>query len=252
MKRAKTILPIFLIFLVISLIIFFFLQKPLTYVLQSVTVPVQKFTYSIFSQPVRELTPQEKLQEENNALRVQLAKNKEIERDNKALRDQFEMANQNPTDLVAADVISTSDDTLILDKGEGSGVKKGDIVILKDNLIGMISKTSPHVSVVMLITHPSTSFTAETVKTQSIGVIKAQGGDSISLDNVVLSDKLENKDLVLTKGDVDDKGKGFPPKLVVGEIISVNKKASSLFQRAQVRSLVDFSKVRMVFIQTAK
>ena len=67
------------------------------------------------------------------------------------------------------------------------------------------------------------------------------------IKNVVLSDKLTVSDLVLTKGDID-LGRGYPPDLIVGKIVSVDKKASSLFQSAQVISLVDITRVPIVFI----
>jgi rod shape-determining protein MreC len=68
--------------------------------------------------------------------------------------------------------------------------------------------------------------------------------------NVVLSEKLEKDDLVRTKGDVDERGQGFPPDLIVGKIISVNKQPSALFQSAEVKSLVDFSRLSTVFVIT--
>ena len=68
------------------------------------------------------------------------------------------------------------------------------------------------------------------------------------LDNVVLSDTIENTDLVETKGDVDANGNGYPPHLIVGKILSVNKKTSALFQSALVGSLVDVSKLDVVFV----
>lgn len=211
--------------------------------------PIQKWTYNIFNPTDSIYTSQEKLQEENNALRIQLAKYKELETDNKALHDQFAITSMNPKELIPTEVIGLRDNKMVLDKGSDDSVKQGDIVLLKDNLIGSVTKVSPHQSVVTVITHPSTSFTAITTKTKAIGVVKSQGSGSIFLDNVVLADKLEQNDLVITKGDVTENGFGFPPNLVVGKIISVNKKDSNLFQQAKIRSLLDFSQLRTVFIK---
>ncbi len=249
MKRAKTILPIFLLFLALSVIILLFVQTPLQQPLQAITLPIQKWLFTTYeSVPLVNPVNETQLQAENNELRKQLAKTEELKRDNEALRDQFQTSNPSPKNLLPATVIGVRDGTILIDKGEGDSVSLGDIVVLKDNLLGKISKVSPHVSVVKLIIHPDTSFTAATSKSAAIGVVKAGGGDGIILGNVVLSDKLEKDDVVVTKGDVDEKGGGFPPDLVVGKIISVNKQASSLFQAAQVRSLVDFNKTRMVFV----
>ena len=67
------------------------------------------------------------------------------------------------------------------------------IVIIKDNLVGKVVESSAHLSVVDLISNRHTSFTAETVKTEALGVVRGKGDDKIFLENVVLSDKLEKK-----------------------------------------------------------
>lgn len=78
-------------------------------------------------------------------------------------------------------------------------------------------------------------------------MIKGQDG-GILLDHVVLSEKIAKNDRILTKGDIDEGGSGFPPDLIVGRITSVNKRASDLFQTAEVKSLVDFERLSTVFI----
>ncbi len=249
MKRAKIGLPIFFFLLILSIILLLFVQNPLMQPLQSVTLPIQKWVFTTFSQvPLISSGNTEKLQEENNALRRQLAQSKRLEMDNRALRDQFETTTPASRDLLPANVVGINEDTIIIDKGAEDGIKVGNVIVLKDNLVGSVSKTSPYVSRVTLISHPATSFTAETAKTSAIGVVKARGGDTITLENVVLADKLESNDLVVTRGNIDEKGEGYPSELVVGKVISVNKKASNLFQEAQLKSLVDFKKVRMVFV----
>jgi cell shape-determining protein MreC len=54
--------------------------------------------------------------------------------------------------------------------------------------------------------------------------------------------------LVLTNGDVGLNGSGFPPDLIVGKITSIEKKPSALFQKAEVESFLDFSKITAVFV----
>ncbi|HZJ18567.1 MAG TPA: rod shape-determining protein MreC, partial [Patescibacteria group bacterium] len=68
------------------------------------------------------------------------------------------------------------------------------------------------------------------------------------LDNVLLSENLKKGDIILTKGDIDQEENGYPPDLIIGKIISVDKSPSALFQKADVVSLVDLSKLTTVFI----
>lgn len=72
------------------------------------------------------------------------------------------------------------------------------------------------------------------------------------LDNVLLSETLKVGDVVLTNGDIDQNGKGLPPDLIVGKITSVDKNPSALFQKADVVSFVDFSKLSTLFVQIQK
>lgn len=193
---------------------------------------------------------EQQLQTENNQLHTQLVQMQEIQKDNQALHDQFVTSNPAPQKLLPADVIGEQQNSLVIDKGELDGVHTGDVVVFKNNLIGKISKTTPYISLVMLLSDPATSFTAETSKTSARGIVHAQDGGNSVFDNVVLTEKLEKNDIVLTKGDQDIHGKGYPPGLIVGKIVSVDKQASSLFQSAKLQSLVDISQLQMVFVMT--
>jgi rod shape-determining protein MreC len=248
---------VFLIFLIAAAVIFFLAQRglmqPVSGLFEQVTLPLQRFTFHTIH---HESLTDDKLRKENLSLQTKLAEQDELEKENQALRDQFHTTNPPPSKLLPATIVGmtgfipgeSSVDEMIIDKGRSDGVKAGNVVVVKDNLIGRIVQTSEHLSIVHMVTHDGISFTAKTMHTSALGVIKGKGGGEVLLDNVVLSDKLEKNDLVMTKGDIDDKGLGYPPDLIVGKIVSVNKKASNLFQTAEVESLIDFSKLSMVFV----
>ncbi len=185
------------------------------------------------------------------------AKDAAEKREMQALRDQFETTSVKTGVLLPARVIGfvgflpgiSRPTEIVLDKGKVDGVRVGQAVIIKDNLAGKIEKVTDRRSQVALLTKNGWSFTGKTTKTNAQGLVVVDGGD-IFLRNVVLSDELKKKDLVVTKGDQKINGVGFPPDLVVGEIVSVDKKASALFQTARVRSLVDITGISTVFIST--
>jgi rod shape-determining protein MreC len=246
MKGVKAGFPIFVLLLLISLLIFFFSQNPLTGILQAITLPIQNVAFMADSPTTTTSTTQ--LQQENNQLRDQLAEMQEIQQDDQALHDQFRTATPAPQKLLPANVVGMQQNAVIIDKGQEDSVKVGNVVVFKDNLIGIVSKITPHLSQVTLLTDPTTSFTAQSVKTQADGIIRSEDGGVVTFDNVVLSDKLENNDIVVTKGTLTTQGTGLPPKLVVGKIVSVEKQASSLFQSAKIQSLVSTSDLKMVFV----
>lgn len=226
----------------------FFLTRPVSGVLGRLFLPLQRASYKISQK-----TP---LQQENVLTVAQnIATQKKLEEDNKALRDQFLTASVSNTQLLPAHVIGapgfvpgvTQPTYLTLDLGEASGVKLGQAVVYKDNVIGNVTRVSKALAVVSPISRAHTNITAKTVKTSAIGILKGQG-DTLLLDNVVLSDTLTVDDIVVTKGDVNENGVGFPPNLVIGKIVSVDKKPSALFQKARVKSLLDISKLSTVFV----
>lgn len=216
--------------------------------LQIVTLPVQRWVFMTNSQRNGTTSSVQQLEQENSQLHMQLAQMEEIQSDNQALHDQFQTTTPAPQHLLPADVVGLQQNTLLIDKGQSDNVHVGDVIIFKNNLIGTISKVTSHISLVTLLSDPSTSFTAQSVKTNANGIVKSEDGGIVTLDNVVLSDKLEPNDIVVTKGDLNLQGQGYPPKLVVGKIVSIDKQASSLFQSAKLQSLVNVSQLKMVFV----
>jgi rod shape-determining protein MreC len=252
----------FLVFLILSLVIFgaakIGLLNPLDSLGKAVLSPFQALTYGAFAK-ISEFGSSSQVQElkaQNITLTQKLIDQNKLVADNKALRDQFQTQNPKSSDLLEADIIGAPafipgvsvPETLILDRGESDGIKVGQVVVYEDNLVGKVVGVSSFLTSVMLVTNPSSSFTAKTLETQSQGVIKGQGGGEMILDNVVLSDSLQREDTVLTGGNVNSSGLGFPPDLVVGKINAISKNPSDLFQKADVKSLIDFSKLTKVFV----
>lgn len=239
------------IFILLSGFVFFLATtgflKGMETMLQNLTLPIQRFTKNLFPN-VFINTEIAKLKEENAVLFKKIVDQKELEKENRALRDQFQTTSISSRNLIPAKIIGSLD-YFVIDKGERDNLKIGQAVVFKDQLIGKITKVSSRFSVVTVITNRSSSFTVRTLKTSALGILKGQGGESgMILDNVLLSENLEINDLVLTKGNIDSKGIGFPPNLIVGKIVSVEKKPSALFQKAVVESIMDFSKLSTVFV----
>lgn len=265
MRGRRKAFPIFVILFLLSLLIFVFSQKSftdgITGFLQTIVLPIQKSSFSFFHIFIKGDTGSELegLKKENRDLLTQLAKMKALEKDNQALRDQFAVTNPSQKKLLPAYIVgmpallpgASPVDEIIIDKGSKDSVEAGNSIIFKDNLIGQVVKTSPNLSVVYLLNHKGISFTAKTSETSALGIIQAAGVETIVLNNVLLADKLEKGDIVVTKGDTRADGSGPVPDLVVGKIISVNKKASALFQSAEVERLVDAAKLEIVFVVLA-
>ena len=259
-------MPYFVIFLFISILLFGFSKlgffKPVEPVFRTVLSPLQATVYNGFSffTGIFSNSKLKDLQAQNLALSKQLVAQDKLMEDNKALRDQFQTESPKSTTMLPAQIIGAPGfipgislpESYTLDKGESDGVRVGDAVVFEDNLVGVISKTTRFLSSVELITNSHFSLTAKTRDTNALGVIKGQGGGSLILDNVVLSETLKTGDFVLSKGSVDNGGSGVWPDLVIGKISAVSKNPSDLFQRAKLKSDLDFLKLVKVFIVTSQ
>jgi cell shape-determining protein MreC len=254
--------PVFIGFFLLALVIFVFSQKGfgngVTGVLQVIGLPIQRTSFIFFhsNSVVDKNSELEKLRNENRDLQIKAAKVAALEKDNRALRDQFAVTSPSSKTLLPAYIVGMSAflpgvstvDEIIIDKGSDDKVKSGSSIVFKDNLIGKVARTSPHLSVVDLINHKGILFTVRTSATNALGISQGDGKDTIVINNVLLSDTLQKGDIVVTKGDIQPDGLGFTPNLVVGKIISVNKKASALFQSAEVERLIDVTKLEIVFV----
>jgi rod shape-determining protein MreC len=262
--QKKEFLPPFVVFLVISLSIlilskFGFLSafSPLRLV-----SPFQALFYSVGQRFERGQNQSIlKLQDENTRLSKALVSQKEKEKENQALLDQFQTSYPRSSNLLPAKILGAPSfiggdiEYFILDKGSKDGVKEGQAVVFKDNLVGKIVSVSSYFSKANLVSQQSSSFLAKVVRVsqtgEPLGIVKGEGQGGIFLDNVILSENLKPSDLVVTKGDLNSDGQGYPPDIIVGKIVSVSKNPSSLFQQAKIESLLDFSNLSLVFIITS-
>lgn len=199
----------------------------------------------------------QKLQEENAVIRKKLVDQKNLEKEISALKDQFQTSYPSSQNLLPASIVGmpkfipnvSIPGILIINKGSKDNIKVGQAVIVKDNVVGKVTKVSKNLSVVTLITQESSSFTAST-QNGILGIAKGKGEAQLEFEKVQASQVLTIGETVVTKNDVNEDGAGYPPDLVVGKITSIDKTQSNLFQSARVLPILDFSKLDMVFIIT--
>src|SRR3989344_3899833 len=184
-----------------------------------------------------------------------ISESERLKKENAALLSQFQQQDIQTLSLLPSKIVGapgfipgvTTPANFILDKGAKDNVEVGDSVVVKNNLIGKVSKVSSRLSKVDVITNSSIVLSAKTIS-GAIGVVKGGASDKITLDNVLPSQNLKIDELVLTKGDVDIAGSGIPADLVIGKIQSIEKVPTNIFQRAEVKSLINLTKLSIVFI----
>lgn len=251
-------MPVFLVVVFLCvLILVFSLSGKLKFLtfLEKPTSAIQGFSYKLIQKLpfVSESAKVKRLEDENLNLLSKIADFEKLKRENAALSDQFQTSNPQNSQLLKAEIIGaqsfvpgvSTPNNFIINKGLKDDLKVGMVVIIKNNLIGIISEASNNLSEVKLISNPSLSFTAKT-ETGAVGIVK--GGESLTINSILLSENIKQGELVLTKGDIGSSGIGIPPDLVVGKIISVEKNPSDLFQKAKIESLINFINLSIVFV----
>ncbi len=140
--------------------------------------------------------------------------------------------------------------TITIDKGKSSGIKKNMAVITKKGLVGKISKVSDNSSEVKLITSDDINFKISVaIKTNDIdnyailngydkktGCIKATGIDKTT--------EIKKDDIVLTSG----LGDMFPGGIYIGTVEKVESDKYNLSKNIYVKTYQDFNDIHYVTI----
>ncbi|MCX7699223.1 MAG: rod shape-determining protein MreC [Candidatus Goldbacteria bacterium] len=147
-----------------------------------------------------------------------------------------------------ANVIGANIDGLIfsylIDKGEKDDIKVGDGVVSKDGVVGVIQKVFPDTSVVLLLTDVKCKISVRIERNKITGVLTGAGYNLCELEYIPKEENVIIGDLVITSG----LSYSFPAGLLVGRIISVEKKNDKLTMDIKVKPFVNVADIQEVYI----
>ncbi len=135
---------------------------------------------------------------------------------------------------------------IIIDKGSNNGLRRGMPVVTEQGLVGRVDAVISSASRVQLVSDTSSSVNVRLEKAKQEAILTGNISGDLVLDLLPQNVTIEPGDLVLTSG----LSGGFPANLIVGQILSIRKRDSDLFQQAIVQPVVDFSKLKIVLIIT--
>lgn len=185
------------------------------------------------------------LQRENEQLREDLGAYR-------SLQELFQRANESPElERVLASVIAYNTSpyfqSIVIDKGSADGVVVGMPVEAARGLVGQVFRTSDHSAQVLLVSDNISSVPARLADSRATGLLRGGGlGDSMSLNWIDLEAQIMLDEVVVTSG----LGGRFPPDLVIGRVIEVQRGEAELHQRAIVQPAVDFDALEEVLVIT--
>lgn len=257
-KLFKVILiaALFILLVFLNPVNFF---NPVRSVFMSVTMPFQKFFYSVslgfkgigeFIAEIGDLKREnENLRKSNQELVAENAMYKDMKNENDQLREQLSILPRDKYDLIPAFLVSQdpngTGNWMEIDKGSDDGISVGmPVIISKGILVGKVYQVDANSSKVILLTNPKSMVNVVTLENSAKGVVKGEYGLGIILDMVLQADSIKTGDNVVTSG----VGGEVPRGLFVGTIQEIHQSADHLFQQAALTAPFQISKLQLVFV----
>ncbi len=219
--------------------------------IQKIVTRLSRFVRNIWNNYFYLISVAEENHELKSMLNMLVEKNNqclEIEIANSRLRELVDFRSSVRHDVVAAEVIGHDPShwfkTIIIDKGESEGIKKGLPVIVAEGIAGQVSDVSSHYAKVLLITDRNSAVDALVQRNRARGVIKGDSPDQCSLKHALRKHDINVGDAVVSSG-VDGV---FPKGLRIGNVSKVIKHDFGIFQEITVAPYVDFEKLEEVFV----
>lgn len=203
----------------------------------------------------------ENLQEKNKNLELKIqeinakiARFRDIEKQNRILRETLDIGLQKEFDIVFAQIIGIDirQDSILINKGSENGILKDMPVITQQRiLLGKISDVYKNFSKVMLISDKE-SIVPVNIQHQKIddklinieALAKGKGNFQIKLDRIPLENEIKNQSKIVTSV----LGGFFPSGILIGYIKNIERLGVELFQRAEVQPAIDVRDINDVFI----
>ena len=150
--------------------------------------------------------------------------------------------------MIPAEVIASSPSawfrTIVINKGDRDGLKKGMPVVTWEGVVGRVMRTSPGSSIILLIVDRNSSVDVLVQRTRARGIVEGDGASRCQLRYVPRMDDIQAGDRIITSG----LGGIFPKGLSLGEAVMVEQKDYGLFHVVEVRPSADFSRLEEVMV----
>ena len=192
-----------------------------------------------------------RLRREVELLRDQNSRLREATSASQRLTALLEFKGRAASKTVAAQVIGRDATNwyraVMVNKGEGDGVRVEMGVITPAGVVGRVVKTNASASMVLLVTDPNNAITGLIQRTRDEGIVEGTARGLARMKYIPLLSTVRAGDRVITSGLTG----GFPRGLPIGVITSIDKTEGDLFQSAEIVPDTDLTRLEEVLIITA-
>ncbi len=201
----------------------------------------------------------DRLEKENQRLREQL-RAAQLDRDRAGQLDRLlGAAGLGGYKVVAARVISAGqgfEDTVTIDVGSTSGVRRDMTVMTGDGLVGRVTRVGPSTATVLLATDAASSIGGRLEDSKEIGIVQGMGARRVGGGNTPLGFQLLDSNAILSPGQrlVTFGSQGDRPYVSgvpIGVVQRVEQTPGSLTRTAYVTPFVHFTRLDVVGVVVA-
>jgi rod shape-determining protein MreC len=188
------------------------------------------------------------LKSQIDLLRRKLNDTVEVSQENARLSNLLSLANNAPYKVIAARVIGRDPSdwasAIIIDKGLGSGIKKGLVAINYLGLVGRVVEVSGSSGKIMLINDPALSVSAIDQRSRQEGLVCGSFGGSLVMKYLPQKSDIKINDMIITSGLTDV----YPKGLLIGSLSEIGQEFSGLSSYAVIKPAVELSSLEEVLI----
>ena len=268
MRNNSTQLKIITVIIILVAVIFSFVKigsgyNPISTVIGTVLTPIQSLVNSA-SDSVKGFFSYfyefDSLKAENEQLRDRIAELERLESkynkaisENEYLRVLARISIENPAyeyEFASVTAIETGDyhKIVTIDKGEAHGIELYDCAIVREGLVGYVSKVGPNFAEITTVLDPSMKIGAIISQTQEIGV--AEGMAEYIHENKLKVSYLDNETKAKYNDIVETSGYGdiYPKGIVIGYVDQVVPESHGLSTYATIRPAVEINQLKKLYI----
>lgn len=195
----------------------------------------------------------QKLEEENSNLKLQVLENKRILKENESLKSMLDIKNSyKHFNLKLGNIIYREHDnwtkTFKIDIGSNDGIKLNQAVVHKEGLVGYISNVSDTSSTVITLLDPSSavSVNISTINEPAMlqGDLSLKAKNKLRLDFIELDAEISIGDMLYTSG----LGSMYPSSIPVAKITEVVSKKNDINRYGIAEPCVDVKSISQVAV----
>ena len=134
---------------------------------------------------------------------------------------------------------------ITIDRGKNSGLASGMAVLSSGVLVGTIDRVEDFSSTVFLTSDPEFRIRAIGQDGRAQGIVRGQLGQGYLFEKITQAESIAISEQIVSSGS------GLVPKgILIGQVESISKSDNAVFQSAQLKPLVDLSRLEVVFVVT--